>query len=246
MYFQKAILMIWNENMSHSTALSNEAILYNELCKVYPGEVLPLTKISHNTAGARDFIVSPELALSFDEVRNCSSAYGFESNEKSPDALFLHDNILYFVEFKEGNPRKVDKLDIRNKIHEGIITLYHFARKHTAITKNDFFKLKIAYIVFRRPHATGNSFTDALQAASANYFIENIKGFLVGVTVVSDDPQFFVDFFHRVTAGKITQINVFDHRGSGTLQLYVAEAVKAAAKAANPQPDEGDTGAATA
>ncbi|EPR7725315.1 TPA: hypothetical protein RRF25_000195 [Klebsiella pneumoniae] len=232
--------------MSHSTALSNEAVLYNELCRVYSGEILPLTKISHNTAGARDFIVSPELALSFDEVKNCSSAYGFESNEKSPDALFLHEDVLYFVEFKEGNPKKIDKLDIRNKIHEGIITLYHFARKHTTISKNDFFKLKIAYIVFRRPYTTGNSFANALQTASANYFIENIKGFLVGVTAISDDPQFFVDFFHRVTAGKITQINVFDHCGSGIQQLYVAEAVKVAAKAANPQPDDGETGAATA
>ncbi|HDK6400661.1 TPA: hypothetical protein M4198_001270 [Klebsiella variicola] len=234
--------------MSHSTAQSNEAVLYNALCNIYPGEVVSLTKISHNTAGARDFIVSPELALSFDEVKNCSSAYSFESNEKSPDALFLHDDVLYFVEFKEGNPRKVDKIDIRNKIHEGIITLYHFAKKHTTISKADFFKLKIAYIVFRRPYATGNSFANALQAASANYFIENIKGFLVGVTVVSDEPQFFVDFFHRVTAGKITQINVFDHNGSGTQQLYVANAVKAsalaAANAASSQTGKGGTGAA--
>ncbi|EKN5088754.1 hypothetical protein DVP68_22755 [Yersinia enterocolitica] len=234
--------------MSHSKVQSNETVLYNELCNIYPDEVLPLTKISHNTSGARDFIVSPELALSFDEVKNCSSVYGFESNEKSPDALFLHEDVLYFVEFKEGNPKKIDKLDIRNKIHEGIITLYHFAKKQTSISKADFFKLKIAYIVFRRPFATGNSFTNAMQAASANYFIENIKGFLVGVTVVSDEPQFFVDFFHRVTAGKITQINVFDHNGSGTQQLYTATAVQTAKlSAANTAlPHSGEGGAATA
>ncbi|MBN3215058.1 hypothetical protein [Pectobacterium polaris] len=227
---------------------SNEAVLYNALCANYPAEVLPLTKISHNTNGARDFIVSAELALSFDEVKNCSSAYAFENNEKSPDALFLHEDILYFVEFKEGNPKQVKKVDIRNKIHEGILTLYHFAKKYTAISKVDFFKLKIAYIVFRRPYASGNSFTDAIQAASANYFIENIKGFLVGVTVVSDEPQFFVDFFHRVSSGKITQINVFDHNGSGIQQLYTATAVQSAmSTAANATPlQSGADGAATA
>jgi len=233
--------------MTISIVNSNEATLYSALCANYPNEILSLTKISHNLNGARDFIISPELALSFDEIKNCSAAYSFESNEKSPDALFLHEDVLYFVEFKEGNPNRVQKLDIRNKIHEGILTLYHFTKKYTKLSKVDFFNLKIAYVVFRRPLASGNSFIDAVQAASANYFIENIKGFLVGVTVVSDEPQFFVDFFHRVTSGKITQIYVFDHNGSGTQEPYIATDVQAAnlAAANTSLPPSGKSGGTT-
>jgi len=232
--------------MSQMPQLSNEAVLYNALCANYPSEVLPLTTISRNTIGARDFIVSPELALSFDEVKNCSNAYSFDGNEKSPDALFLHNDILYFVEFKEGNPRRVDKLDIRNKIHEGIVTLYHFSLKFTSMKRADFFKLKIAYIVFKRPVSGGNAFMNAVQAASANYFIENIKGFIVSVTAVSDDPQFFVDFFHRVTSGRITEISVFDHNGSGSQTLFTATAIQAAMSAAanTTPPQTGQGGAA--
>ncbi|MCQ8229112.1 hypothetical protein [Pantoea trifolii] len=220
--------------MSQMPQQSNEAVLYNALCANFPSEVLPLTTISRNSTGTRDFIVSQELALNFDNIRNCSDAYSadVDGNEKSPDALFLHEDVLYFVEFKEGNPRNVKKLEIRNKIHEGIITLYQFSKKHTSIVRSDFFKLKIAYIVFRRPRVGGNAFTNATDAASANYFIENIKGFIVRVTAVSDDPQYFVDFFHKVTSGRVTQIHVFDHNGSGSQTLFTATAIQAAMSAA--------------
>lgn len=198
------------------TNASNEQRIYEELCNVYPNDIEPITTISENILAGRNFIISSHLALNYDKVMNCAPCYTFTSDEKSPDAIFLHEDTLYFVEFKDG--QKPDKTDVRGKIHEGINTLFHFAKQRIALRRREFLNLRIIYVVFRRPNR--NRFLNAIQTASYGFNLKNLEGLLVRKTAVSDDPQYVADFFHRITSGVVTQIEIFDHNGSGINTTY--------------------------
>lgn len=203
--------------MTHQTTLqSNELRIYTELCNAYPNDIVPITSISRNISAGRDFIISAHLALNYDKVMNCAPCYSFTSDEKSPDSIFIHNDTLYFVEFKDG--QKPDKTDVRGKIHEGINTLFHFAKSRISLKRKEFLSLNIIYVVFRRRNS--NRFLDAIQTASYGFNLQNLEGLLVKKTAVSDDPQYVADFFHRITSGVVTQIEIFDHNGSGNITAF--------------------------
>lgn len=210
-------MMTWMTNMTQQIiSQSHEQRVYTELCNTYPNDIESITSISRNISAGRNFIMSPHLALNYDKVMNCAPCYSFTSDEKSPDSIFLHDNTLYFVEFKDG--QKPDKTDVRGKIHEGINTLFHFAKTRISLKRKEFLSLNIRYVVFRRRN--GNRFLDAIQTASYGFNLKNLEGLLIKKTAVSDDPQFVADFFHRITSGVVTQIDIFDHNGSGNITRY--------------------------
>ncbi|HAT3794733.1 TPA: hypothetical protein I8624_002723, partial [Serratia marcescens] len=120
---------------------SNESLIYGKLLTEHPSFIKPITELSYNEAQAHNFIMSNEMGFDFDMVHNCSPCYSKVRNEKSPDAIFLNEDTLYFIEFKDG--KNVDKHDIRLKIHEAALTLFMLAKKHLpTITRDDFFKLK--------------------------------------------------------------------------------------------------------
>ncbi|EKN3567307.1 hypothetical protein ABEH48_003913 [Yersinia enterocolitica] len=195
--------------------ISNEELIYNKLCEVYPNGHKSITELSRNDTGGRNFIISNEFGFNYDLMHNCSPAYATEHKEKTPDALFFYGSKLYFIEFKEGGSKKPD---IRLKIHDGITSLYHFtARNLPQISKDNFVNLAINYAVICRPENTGrNSFINALQHASKRYNLKNIEGFLIDKTVVLEQPQQILQLLNKVTAGRVKGISVFEHLGTTT------------------------------
>lgn len=187
---------------------SNAQLIYEKLCSVYPDALETVSELSYNSDGAKNFIVSEEIGFNFDKVYNLSDCHPDGKKEKSPDCLFLVDDILYFVEFKEGKPKKDD---IRMKIHEGITTLFCFALKHIpGITRDEFFKLDIRYTVIMRDfRAKGREgLLQDLEAISNKFNLKNIEGFLVTKALVKDSPQRILEFLHKVSSGKITTIQI--------------------------------------
>lgn len=201
-----------NEPLIASVTLSNEEIIYNKLCELYPHELKPITELSRNTTGNRDFICSQIHGLDFDHVLNVSDRYADPLNEKSPDSVFYYDSTLYFIEFKEGD---CNKIDIRTKIHEAINTLYMFVLKYLPnISRQAFFDLNIFYGVFARDlkaDLSNSAFRAALNNSSQKFSLRNIEGMIVKKTKYSTNPQYIVDFLSKVTNGQVTQIAVFEY-----------------------------------
>ncbi|MGO3413233.1 MAG: hypothetical protein ACTIMC_05800 [Kluyvera intermedia] len=201
-----------NEPIVVAAVQSNEEIIYNKLCELYPGELKPITELSKNTTDNRDFICSPVAGLDFDHVLNVSDKYASPSNEKSPDSLFYYNSTLYFIEFKEGDCSKVD---IRMKIHEAVNTLYMFMMKYLPnISRQEFFDLNIFYAVFARDvKATlqNSAFRAALNNSSQKFNLRNLEGMIIKRTRYSTSPQYMVDLFSKITLGQVGQIDVFEY-----------------------------------
>ena len=86
-------------------ATSNEQKLYDSFVAHYPDAMQSLTDLSVNSSGNRPFISCDYQGFNFDAVTNVCTAEN--TKEKSPDGLFLCDDCLYLIEFKESSFKKV-------------------------------------------------------------------------------------------------------------------------------------------
>lgn len=190
--------------------ISNEETIYKKLCEVHPLFIKSITDLSYNDADKCQFIISNEIGFCFDGVLN-SNATCAAKNEKSPDAVFYANKTLHFVELKSGAAKKHD---IRLKIHEGLITLYHFVKNHISdLTRDDFLKLNIRYAVFIKHKIKGNpspSILTALENSSMQFNLQNMEGLLITKTHVLSMPQSIVKYLNTVTEGKVTYIDVIE------------------------------------
>ncbi|XHF32819.1 hypothetical protein OXH62_26345 [Pseudomonas chlororaphis] len=182
--------------------------IFDKLVFEYPKFIKSITELSYNRAGGQNFIGSDVCGFDFDMVYNLSPSYSVTHNEKSPDALFCMNNKLWFIEFKEGGHKKIE---IRSKIHEGILTLFMFVQRHLPhITKEVFCNLDIRYAVISRETQKFSSFAQALKAASEKYQLKNIEGFLVSKVFYTVDPNRVADLLSAVTAGAVGFIEYYD------------------------------------
>lgn len=195
--------------------ISNEELVFRKLCEVYPDSMVDVTGLSYNDAGTRNFIICDSKGFNYDTVLNCSPVYKREFKEKSPDALFLYEDKLYFIEFKEGRSQKDD---IRLKIHEGVTTLFHFVCKHLPeLTRQNFVELNLNYAVVCRASGhrdmRSSAMIAALENSSQRYSLKNLEGFIIKKTAVMEEPQQILKFLNKISAGKVTSITVFEHLG---------------------------------
>jgi hypothetical protein len=192
---------------------SKASLIYNSLLSDFPGALEEITVLSRNTAKVggkdREFIISNEKGFNFDSVLNYSPELT-DKNEQSPDALFLVDETLYFIEFKE---RKADKTDIREKIHEGIVTLYQYAVARKLMTRQEFLEVKIRYAVILRSYTRGNPGFALLEVldATRNYFnLKNMEGLLVEKTTVRVSGKSIFELLTKVTNGAVKNIQLMN------------------------------------
>ncbi len=175
--------------------------LYLALKAKHPEAMQSVSELSRNSSDGRDFIRSSYQAFNFDKVDNVCPAK--IAKEKSPDALFLHSDTLYFVEFKEGS---VSKEDIRMKIHEAVVTLFHFAVENSVLTRDEFLELEIKYAVVMRNQTKGRpnpSILDTIESRSTYFNLKNIEGLLVQETKVAFLPQTIAKLLHKLSNGKV-------------------------------------------
>ena len=178
--------------------------IYDSLVSEYPGSMRPITLLSRNEQGAKDFVVSDVLAFNFDDL-NCSSG-GSSSKEKSPDALFYCDDVLYLVEFKEG---RCEKNDIRQKIHEGILTLYKYADQRGLATRGSFFDVKIKYAVVRRPGDNrGSGFLQILEESLDIFSLKNMRGWLLQDTAVRWKSDSILKLLYKISNGEVNSLEI--------------------------------------
>lgn len=199
---------------------SNAKAIYDKLLEMHPGSLKPITQLSFNDGGTKNFIVSEELGFDYDLVYNCAPCYTVEHKERSPDALFCVNDELYFVEFKDGGH---EKADIRLKIHEGVTTLYMFVAKHLPhITKSEFVNLDINYAVIVRGDIRqhGSSFQSALFDTSKKYNLKNIEGLLVKKTGFTSDPKVILKLLHKMTEKRLQSITIADYTGTGAHKSF--------------------------
>lgn len=198
--------------------MSFEQEIYDKLVEVYPHGVKDITSMSYNDAGALRFIESAETGFDFDLVYNLSPIYKSPQKEKTPDSLFIVKDRLFFVEFKEGGD---DKGDIRLKIHEGIVSLFMFVKRHLpSIAKADFVNLRITYIVIVRKPADQKKFLRILREKEKMHQLRNLEGFLVGGTYYTVCPKHTATLLSKVTEGRLKFIDV--HERDGTVSRHHA------------------------
>lgn len=192
--------------------MSLESDIFSALLTVYPSGLADITSLSYNIHDKRDFILSNEKGFNFDLVHNLSKAYGAPQKEKTPDGLFLVNDILFFVEFKEGGH---NKQDIRLKIHEAIVSLYMFTLVHMpSITRDEFFSLRISYAVIARPPAEVSEFQKALAQAREKYQLENLQGFILRKTNFSICPSITAKLIKKLTSGAASFIEIQQRDGT--------------------------------
>jgi len=193
---------------------SKAALIYNALLADFPESMKPITELSQNTAqGAskfRDFIICHQQAFNFDNLKN--QRPGMKPHkEQTPDALFLHNDKLYFVEFKEG--KNVDKTDVRQKIHEGLITLYQYCAARNLVTRQEFVDLRIRYaVIYRQPFggAPPKTVLTTLQQTQVYFNLQNIEGLLVEKTMTNFLGDHIFKFLQKVSNGHVKRIAIMD------------------------------------
>lgn len=195
---------------------SLEQEIYDQLVAVFPHGIKDITSLSYNDSDGRNFIASNEVGFNYDLLCNMSPVYPVGHKERTPDALFCVNDILCFVEFKEGDDKKPD---IRLKIHEGIVSLFMFVQKYLPhITKEMFVSLRINYSVVVRAPACASTFKRKLKGASGIHQLRNLEGFLVQKTFYTVCPKVSAMMLGGLTAGKIKFIDI--HERSGAVNRY--------------------------
>lgn len=191
--------------------ISDAEKVYRALLAKYPEAMQEITLLSKDTSGNKDFVISLVKAFNFDLVSNCHHGAKPEK-EKSPDALFIHEGALNFVEFKSGKPDADGmKNDIRLKIHEAILTLYKFAIQEALLDRQAFLSLPINYVVILRPKQSQqkvSSFADPLRRSFAQFNLKNMEGFLIGNAATFTRPQAIVECLWKLSHGEIKRIEI--------------------------------------
>ncbi|WP_298626658.1 hypothetical protein [uncultured Zoogloea sp.] len=178
--------------------------IYGLLVMEFPEAMQSLSELSRNEQGRKDFIRSDVKAFNFDKLWNIGG--GKKCKEKSPDALFCHGETLYFIEFKEGG---CDRADVRQKIHEGILSLFQYSVSKGVANRDSFFGIKIKYAVVKRSGAQGEvSFLQALERSQDVFSLKNIEGLLVKETAVRWVPDSIFKLLNKVSGGAIDRIDV--------------------------------------
>ncbi|MBE0357905.1 hypothetical protein [Pseudoalteromonas aliena] len=184
--------------------ISNEELIYNKLVELYPNSLKAISEISKNTTDDNFFVESQYKAFDFDDVKNCHLGCD-DALHKSPDSLFLFNNALYFIEFKEGDAKPVD---IRSKIHEAIATLYTICVKYLSdINREDFFNLNIRYAVMMRK-GNPKTFLGALRNTSNRFRLKNLEGYIVKKTKVTNNPVDIVKTLRQLTQDSVLPLKI--------------------------------------
>lgn len=183
--------------------MSKSREIYDALEKEFPQAIQEITQLSKNDQGGKNFIISSENAFNYDKLWN--PAGNKPNKEKSPDALFLYKEIFYFIEFKEGESKRDD---VRQKIYEGINSLYQYASKKGIVTKEEFFQIEFRYALIRRFHADReNSFLIELEKSQDIFSLKNLEGYFVSKTAVRWVPESIFDLLHKISNGSIKFID---------------------------------------
>lgn len=184
--------------------ISNEELIYNKLIELYPNSLKAISEISKNTTDNNYFVESQYKAFDFDDVKNCHLDCD-DVLHKSPDSLFLFNNALYFIEFKEGDAKPVD---IRSKIHEAIATLYTICVKYlSGINREDFFNLNIRYAVMMRKGCP-TTFLGALRNTSNRFRLKNLEGYIVKKTKVTNNPVDIAHTLKQLTKNSVLPLKI--------------------------------------
>lgn len=190
---------------------SNAEVLYKALLQRYPDGMRAISDLSKNTdgrPGGKKFIECPHLAFNYDLVTNCATNNGVK--EKSPDALFLDADRLHFIEFKEG---QVKRIELRQKIHEVLVTLFQFAIKNNILTRDEFLALDFRYTVVRRLQ-NANPMVNALDISIDSFGLKNLEGFLIKATDVQWAPHKILELLSNVTNKGIRTIDYYCPQGN--------------------------------
>ena len=190
---------------------SNAEVLYKALLQRYPDGMRAISDLSKNTdgrPGGKKFIECPHLAFNYDLVTNCATNNGVK--EKSPDALFLDADRLHFIEFKEG---QVKRIELRQKIHEALVTLIQFAIKNNILTRDEFLALDFRYTVVRRLQ-NANPMVNALDISIDSFGLKNLEGFLIKATDVQWAPHKILELLSNVTNKGIRTIDYYCPQGN--------------------------------
>lgn len=196
--------------------------IYESLVVDYPHALQSITSLSKNSSDKRNFIVSDVLGFNFDLIYNLCIAFP-DCKEKSPDALFLHNETLYFIEFKEG---VVKKDDIRLKIHEAIVSLYQYSITKKIATKEDFIGIDIRYAIIMRSQVNGDppqSFLDTLEASATHFNLKNLEGFLVKKTRIAFRPKSILELLNKVSGGAIFSIDIMSRDQQSAERCEISE-----------------------
>jgi hypothetical protein len=179
------------------------ADIYESLVREFPDALQDVTTISRNHSAGKDFVRSPVLAFNFDGVPNVGvTAPG---SERSPDALFLLGDVLYFVEFKEG---RCERSNVRQKVHEGALTLFQYAMARNICSREDFLSVTIKFALVLRDRRKGiQSFLAALEMSEDSFSLKNMHGFIVDETAVRYVPRSIFDLLNKVSSGAIMSMD---------------------------------------
>lgn len=192
--------------------ISNEELIFNKLSEIYPDSLKSITELSYNSSDKRNFIECDAIGFDFDTVNNFNLIDDKENKECSPDGLFLNNDILYFIEFKEG---KHNKENIRLKLHESGVTLYFFCKKHLPeISREDFFKLKIRFGLAHRNISKGSGFTVAIEQRQSIHNLRNLEGYIFEKTRVSCLGCSIFTLLKQATGNDNLQISIHSRDGA--------------------------------
>lgn len=184
--------------------------IYDSLILDYPDALQSISQLSRNISGKKDFVLSDELAFNFDLIKNVCERLP-DQKEKSPDALFYFDDILYFIEFKEGS---IKKEDIRLKIHEAITTLFQYSLAKNITTKNEFIDIKIKYaVVMRNKNCNPDqTFLNTLEHTAEHFNLKNMEGLLIEETRIAFLPKTIFKLLNKISHGRITEIQIMNQQ----------------------------------
>lgn len=152
---------------------------------------------------------SEHIAFNFDLVNNLG--YCKEIKEKSPDAIFVRNDVIYFVEFKSGS---WEKNELRLKIHEGLTTLYHFATKNNIINRDDFFEIPFHYIVVTakaknaKEQKQTSAFLSTLQLSRTYFGLANLEGFLIKRASLLTEPNLIYETLREISDNSISEMTI--------------------------------------
>jgi len=107
---------------------------------------------------------------------------------KSFDAIYIHENSLYCIEFKNQKPGKIDNEEIQGKLEEGKKELIHFLKE----SKIDIKKINFIYaVVYKECKSNFEKYKCGLVQSKIEFGLEKFKKSGFVKDVFTSDIAFF-------------------------------------------------------
>lgn len=176
-------------------------LVLNANCHEHKSTITELSAGSATQNETKLFYLSEVEIFNLDKMVKC---FG-KSTTKSSDALHTYNNKIYFIEFKAGKEKNIEKEDLKLKLFDSINSLYKIVKGfNSAIKREDFFDVRFVYFVVYKADKPEKAekpqpVLARLQRSVAKWGLSELSDFFIEEAITEFRSEKVIEILSKIT-----------------------------------------------